>query len=57
MSQEAENLRPLQNGILLILVAGGVLGNKDAALEKEEKVHGYRLELSLGLALMNSIFQ
>lgn len=32
MSQEAEKLGPLQNGVLSTLVAGRTLGNQDAAL-------------------------
>lgn len=32
MSQEAENLGPMQNGFLPTLVAGRTLGNQDAAL-------------------------
>lgn len=33
-----------------------VVGNQDVAINYWEKVHGYRLDLSLGLALMDGYF-
>lgn len=56
VSQERECLGPLQNGVLLILVDKSVVGNQDVAINSWEKVHDYRLDLSLGLALMDGYF-
>lgn len=33
-----------------------IVGNQDVAINYWEKVHGYRLDLSLGLALMDGYF-
>lgn len=56
VSQECECLGPLQIGVLLVLVDGSVVGNQDVAINYWEKVLGYRLDLSLGLALMDGYF-